>query len=69
MATMNTCAPVPEIKLTYVVIHPSKPDLCPECQAEVVSRCEKAAGTDDNVVAFRCSGIGHRIHAFKGIAL
>lgn len=64
MATMNTAAPVPEVKLTYVVIHPNKPDLCPECQAEVVSRCEKAENMADNVVAWRCSGIGHRIHSF-----
>lgn len=64
MTTMNTCAPLPELRATIVVIHPAKPDLCPECQAEVVSRCEKAAGTAENVVAWRCSGIGHRIHSF-----
>lgn len=64
MAIMNTAAPVPEVKLTYVVIHPTKPDRCPECDALVEARCEKAPNTDDNVVAWRCSGIGHRIHSF-----
>lgn len=64
MTTMNTAAPLPELRATIVVIHPVKPDRCPECNAPVEARCEKAENTSDNVVAHRCSGIGHRIHSF-----
>ncbi len=65
MTTMNTAAPLPELRMTIVVIHPSKPDRCPECQAPVENECEKAENTADNVVAHRCSGKGHRIHSFS----
>ena len=65
MAIMNTAAaPMPEIRATIVIIHHSKPELCPDCQAKVELPCDASDNVPAGVVAWRCSGKGHRIHAF-----
>lgn len=64
MAIMNTAAPIPELRATVVVIHPSKPEFCPDCQAKIELPCDAADNVPAGVAAWRCSGKGHRIHAF-----
>lgn len=67
MAIMNTAgAPSGELKATIVVIHPTKPEQCPDCGFPLETPAKTADGAPSNTVAFRCSGIGHRIHVFTG---
>ncbi len=65
MAIVNTAgAPPAELRATIVVIHKNKPATCPDCGAALDLACDVADNAPENVAAWRCSGIGHRIHAF-----